>query len=81
MSLENQERVESMTEGEREEERQEIIARFGVGVGDLLKRVQQARVREAAKPDESLIVDRNQLAVNEDRSLDEGPSISFIYIL
>lgn len=76
MSLENQERVESMTEGEREEERQEIIARFGVGVGDLLKRVQQARVREAAKPDESLIVDRNQLAVNEDRSLDEVPITS-----
>jgi RPAP1-like, N-terminal len=76
MSRENRERVEGMTNEEREEERQEIIARFGAGVGDLLKRVQQARTREVAKTDETLIVDRNQSTGNGDRSLDEGTSIS-----
>lgn len=80
MSRENQERVEGMTEEEREEERREIIARFGAGVGDLLKRVQQARVRDAEKPDEALISDRNQPAVNGDRSLDEGTSFSSSHI-
>jgi hypothetical protein len=80
VSRENQERVEGMTEEEREEERREIIARFGAGVGDLLKRVQQARVRDAEKPDEALISDRNQPAVNGDRSLDEGTSFSSSHI-
>jgi hypothetical protein len=73
ISRENQERVEGMTEEEREEERKEILARFGAGVGDLLKRVQQARDREAAKADEAQIHD--QAPVNGSRSLDESTSI------
>ncbi|KAG5641607.1 hypothetical protein DXG03_004644 [Asterophora parasitica] len=46
MSRENEQRVASMTEDEREEERQEIIQRFGSGVGDLLKRVRLAREKQ-----------------------------------
>jgi hypothetical protein len=76
---ENQERVEGMTEEEREEERKEIVARFGAGVGDLLKRVQQARDREAAKADEAQI--RDQPPVNWSRSLDESTSILCLYRL
>lgn len=75
MSRENRERVEGMSEEEREEQRRDIIARFGSGVGDLLKRVQQARAREAEKTDNAIIVDHNQSTVSEDPALDEGTSI------
>lgn len=44
---ENEERVASMTEEEREQERQEILDRFGAGVSDLLKRVRLAREKQA----------------------------------
>ncbi|KAG6890583.1 hypothetical protein C0992_000401 [Termitomyces sp. T32_za158] len=47
MGRENEERVASMTEEEREQERQEILDRFGAGVGDLLKRVMRAREKQA----------------------------------
>jgi hypothetical protein len=78
---ENQERVEGMSEEEREEERRDIIARFGSGVGDLLKRVQQARVQKAAKTDETIVVDHNQpTAVNGDPALDEGTSIQSLHM-
>jgi len=73
----NQERVEAMTDEEREEERREIIARFGAGVGDLLKRVQKARAREADKRDEAPIAGHNQPVVIGGRSLEEGMSICF----
>ena len=75
VSRENRERVEGMSEEEREEQRRDIIARFGSGVGDLLKRVQQARAREAEKTDNAIIVDHNQSTVSEDPALDEGTSI------
>lgn len=45
---ENTKRVEAMTEEEREEARREIIDRFGEGIGDLLKKMRQARERQAA---------------------------------
>ncbi|GLB38569.1 putative RPAP1-like, C-terminal [Lyophyllum shimeji] len=45
MSRENEERVASMTQEERDRERQEII---GAGVGDLLKRVKQAREKHSS---------------------------------
>ncbi|KAG5352948.1 hypothetical protein C0989_011853 [Termitomyces sp. Mn162] len=47
MSRENEARVASMTEEERERERQEILDRFGAGVGDLLKKVRLAREKQA----------------------------------
>ena len=47
MSRENEERVASMTEEERERERQEILDRFGEGVGDLLRKVKLAREQQA----------------------------------
>lgn len=50
MSRENEQRVEGMTEEEREEERREIMERFGAGVGDLLKRVRNARTQQAGDP-------------------------------
>jgi RNA polymerase II-associated protein 1 len=81
MSRENQQRVEGMTEEEREAERQEIVARFGAGVGDLLKRVQLAKVQEAAKTDQGLLADHIQSAANGERSLDEGTSICSLHTL
>jgi hypothetical protein len=50
MSRENEQRVEGMTEEERKEERHEIMERFGVGVGDLLKRVREARAKQVESP-------------------------------
>ncbi|KAG6866175.1 hypothetical protein C0991_007725 [Blastosporella zonata] len=47
MSRENEQRVASMTEEERDQERQEILERFGAGVGDLLQRVKLAREKQA----------------------------------
>ena len=70
VSRENQERVDAMTEEEREEEGREIIARFGAGVGDLLKRVQQARI-QAGKTNQAFV---NHLDANRDGPLDEGTS-------
>jgi RNA polymerase II-associated protein 1 len=49
ISEENQRRVEEMSEEERERERQEIMEKFGPGVGDILKRVREARERQAGK--------------------------------
>ncbi|KAG6902415.1 hypothetical protein C0995_000341 [Termitomyces sp. Mi166 len=46
-SRENEERVANMTEEERDRERQEILDRFGAGIGDLLKRVRLAREKQA----------------------------------
>ena len=43
ISRENEERVQNMTEEERERERQEIIERFGSHVGDVLRRARLAR--------------------------------------
>ena len=78
---ENQERVESMSEEDRAEERRDIIARFGSGLGDLLKRVQQARIQKAANTDEAINVDHNQsTVVNGDPALDEGTSIYSLHM-
>ncbi|EPQ54872.1 hypothetical protein GLOTRDRAFT_121828 [Gloeophyllum trabeum ATCC 11539] len=43
VSEENQRRVESMSEEELEQERREILERFGAGVGDILRKVKEAR--------------------------------------
>ncbi|KAJ7757563.1 hypothetical protein B0H16DRAFT_1537077 [Mycena metata] len=43
ISRENEARVGAMTEEEREEERREILERFGPGIGDVLKKVREAR--------------------------------------
>jgi len=43
ISRENEERVQNMTEEEREREKQEIIERFGSHVGDVLRRARLAR--------------------------------------
>lgn len=45
ISQENEQRVASMTEQERESERQEILARFGSGVGEILRKAREARER------------------------------------
>ncbi len=44
---ENRRKVEDMTEEEREEDRREILERFGPGVGDTLRKAREAR--EAAQ--------------------------------
>ncbi|KAL4249373.1 RPAP1 family protein [Abortiporus biennis] len=43
MEAENKRKVESMTEEEREQERQEILARFGPGIADVMKKIKAAR--------------------------------------
>ena len=40
---ENERRVENMSEAEREEERREILERFGPGIGDVLRKARAAR--------------------------------------
>ncbi|KAG6909274.1 hypothetical protein DXG01_001218 [Tephrocybe rancida] len=64
MSRENNERVASMTEEEREQERQEILDRFGAGVGDLLKRVKLAREKQVKSATQNDTID-----ASEDRTL------------
>ncbi|KAF5360496.1 hypothetical protein D9756_004926 [Leucocoprinus leucothites] len=49
MSAENEMRVASMTDEEREAEKKEILERFGGGIGDVLKRARLAREKKAAK--------------------------------
>lgn len=49
MNSENEMRLANMTDEEREEEKREILQRFGAGVGDVLKRARLARERHAAK--------------------------------
>lgn len=44
-SVENERRVADMSDEERGRERAEIIARFGSGIGDLLKRVKESRTK------------------------------------
>ena len=48
ISEENQRRVDAMSPEELEQERREIIERFGSGIGDLLKRAKAARERQTA---------------------------------
>ncbi|KAH9480658.1 RNA polymerase II-associated protein 1 [Psilocybe cubensis] len=49
ISRDNEERVAQMTEEEREEERRQIIERFGANVGDILKRARLARTKTSQK--------------------------------
>ncbi|CAK5264205.1 unnamed protein product, partial [Mycena citricolor] len=49
MSLENERKVESMTEEEREEERREILSKFGPHIGDILKKAKAARAKTSTK--------------------------------
>lgn len=46
ISKENEDRVAHMTEEEREEERREILERFGSNVGDVLRRARMTRERQ-----------------------------------
>ncbi|KAJ7245123.1 hypothetical protein B0H12DRAFT_1127908 [Mycena haematopus] len=55
MSRENEARVSAMTDEEREEEQREILERFGPGIGDILKKVREARAAAANAPIPSAI--------------------------
>ncbi|KAF8964260.1 hypothetical protein BDZ97DRAFT_925324 [Flammula alnicola] len=74
ISKENEERVAKMSEEEREQERREILERFGANVGDLLKRARLARAkqREAEKTLQPLDLRER----NHDTKEDEVPVIS-----
>ncbi|KAF5382618.1 hypothetical protein D9615_002767 [Tricholomella constricta] len=73
MSRENEQRVASMTEEEREQERQEIIERFGSGVGTLLKRVRAARDKQAQPSTGDKISVEEVQAQDGTASLEEVP--------
>jgi len=49
VSADNAMRVASMTDEEREAAKREVIERFGIGVGDVLKRARQAREMTTTK--------------------------------
>lgn len=55
ISRENEERVANMTEEEREQERQEILERFGANVGDILRKAQKAREGRGSKMSEATL--------------------------
>ncbi|EGN97918.1 hypothetical protein SERLA73DRAFT_91073 [Serpula lacrymans var. lacrymans S7.3] len=57
ISEENERRMASMTEEEIDQERKDIVERFGNGVGDLLKKVKEARERRP----QSMEGDREEL--------------------
>ena len=46
ISKENEKRVAGMDDAEREEERRQILERFGTNIGDVLKRARLARERQ-----------------------------------
>ena len=46
ISKENEEIVASMDDAEREEERRQILERFGTNIGDVLKRARLAREQQ-----------------------------------
>ncbi|KAJ7139403.1 hypothetical protein C8R44DRAFT_764386 [Mycena epipterygia] len=50
MSRDNELRVSAMTAEEREEEQREILEKFGPGIGDILKKVREARAKAAVEP-------------------------------
>jgi hypothetical protein len=56
ISKENEERVAAMDDAEREEERRQILERFGTNIGDVLKRARLAREqqKQSGKPPEPL---------------------------
>ncbi|TDL19699.1 hypothetical protein BD410DRAFT_900034 [Rickenella mellea] len=49
MSEENVRRVESMTDAERQEERTEILEKFGPNIGDVLRKAREARERNSKR--------------------------------
>lgn len=49
MSTENEMRVANMTDDERDAEKQDILERFGAGIGDVLMRARLAREKNPAK--------------------------------
>lgn len=55
MEEENTRKVESMTEEEREEERRELLEKFGSGLGDVLRRAREAREGKGKKEEENTI--------------------------
>ena len=78
ISIENEHKVDSMTEEEREKNRMEIVEHLGGGVGDLLKRVQEARFRrdEMGRAAVATLTPKGSMDAQDhesaDRSVDEG---------
>ncbi|KZT19594.1 hypothetical protein NEOLEDRAFT_1245723 [Neolentinus lepideus HHB14362 ss-1] len=61
VSEENQRRVEDMSQEELEQERREILERFGTGVGDILRKAKDAREKTERESSEK------SAAVSEDK--------------
>ncbi|KDR82536.1 hypothetical protein GALMADRAFT_112269 [Galerina marginata CBS 339.88] len=64
ISRDNEDRVAAMTDEEREEERRQILDRFGAQVGDILKRARQARIKKQEKAEENVtlpVANRNPI--------------------
>ncbi|KAJ6518694.1 hypothetical protein C8R45DRAFT_2812 [Mycena sanguinolenta] len=55
ISRENEARVSAMTDEEREEEKREILERFGPGIGDILKKVREAKAAAVNAPMPSVL--------------------------
>jgi hypothetical protein len=50
ISVQNERFVASMTDEEREEQRREILQRFGPDIGDVLRRVKEQRLNQLQTP-------------------------------
>jgi hypothetical protein len=62
ISKENEERVAGMDDAEREEERRQILERFGTNIGNVLKRARLAREqqRQSGRPPEPLCISQGR---------------------
>ncbi|KAJ7479983.1 hypothetical protein B0H11DRAFT_2026044 [Mycena galericulata] len=75
ISRENELRVAAMTDAEREQERAEILEKFGPGIGDLLKKVREARAKTGrpAEPRPDAVAPPGATTDNINDALEEVP--------
>src|ERR1700691_3861611 len=72
---ENEKKLAGMTEEERDRARREIIEEFGVGIGDLLRKAQEARERRLAR-EEAKEVDKAEIIQKMDTDAHSEPEKS-----
>ena len=75
ISEENEKKLAGMTEEERDRARREIIEEFGVGIGDLLRKAQEARERRLAR-EEAKEVDKAEIIQKMDADAHSEPEKS-----
>jgi hypothetical protein len=74
ISLENTKRLESMTEEERQQEREEILGKFGPGVADTLRRAREARLARDSQETQPIVVTPTAHPLINPTMADKAPS-------